>query len=94
VALRFHRFFLTLRMFAFAVMFGGGPMALRRVFVMFRRLHMSFLWHASSPWFEFRCLLNAVSVAIVPAAASDLARKSIFSKVAFRVSITGRSIGT
>jgi hypothetical protein len=94
VALRFHRLFLTLGMFAFAVMFGSSPMALRRAFVMFRRPGMSFLWHANSPWFELRCLLNAVSVAIVPAAASDLARKSIFSKVAFRVSISGRSIGT
>ena len=46
VALRFHRFFLTLGVFALAVMFGSSPMALRRVFVMFRRLGMSFFRHA------------------------------------------------
>jgi hypothetical protein len=76
VALRFRRFFATLGVFAFAVMFGSSPMALGGVFVMFRRLGMSFLWHAGSPWFELRCLLNAVSVVIVPAVAPDLARKS------------------
>jgi hypothetical protein len=83
VALRFHRFFLTLGMFAFAVMFGSSPMAFRGVFVMFRRLGMSFLRHAGSPWFELRCLLNAVSVVIVPAKTRDLCGKSISWKVAF-----------
>jgi hypothetical protein len=42
-------------------MLGSGPMALRGVFVMFRRLGMSFLRHASSPWFELRCRVNAVA---------------------------------
>src|ERR1700678_4485552 len=72
VGLRFRRFFVALRVFAFAVMLGSSPMALRGVFVMFRRLGMSFLRHASSPWFELRCLLNAVSVVIVPASTRDL----------------------
>jgi hypothetical protein len=94
VALCFHRFFLTLGMFAFAVMFGSSPMAFRGVFVMFRRLGMSFLRHAGSPWFELRCLLNAVSVVIVPAKTRDLCGKSISWKVAFQVSIGGCSIGT
>jgi hypothetical protein len=63
--------------FAFAVMFGSSPMALRGVFVMFRRLGVSFPRHASSPRFELRCPRNAVSVVIVPAKMRDLCGKSI-----------------
>jgi hypothetical protein len=50
-------------------------MAFRGVFVMFRRLGMSFLGHASSPWFELRYPVNAVSVVIVPASTRQLSRK-------------------
>jgi hypothetical protein len=56
-------------------MFGSSPMAFRGVFVMFRGLGMSFLGHASSPWFELRCLPNVVSAVIVPASTRDLFRK-------------------
>jgi hypothetical protein len=83
VALRFRRFFLTLGVFAFAVMFGSSPMALGGAFVMLRRLGMRFLRHASSPWFELRCLLNAASVVIVPAKTQDLCGKSISWAVVF-----------
>ena len=55
----FVRFFLSLGVVAFAVMFGGRPMALRSGFVMLRRLGVGFLGHSSSPWFELRWLLNA-----------------------------------
>ena len=56
MALGFHRFLTTLRMITLAVMFGGRPVALRCVFVMFRRLAMSVFRHASSPWFELHRL--------------------------------------
>jgi hypothetical protein len=46
LTLRFRRLFLTLGVFAFAVMFGGSPVALGGGFVMFRRLVMSFPRHA------------------------------------------------
>ena len=46
MALRFRRFLVTLGVFAFAMMFGGSPMALSGSFVMFRRLGMSFLRHS------------------------------------------------
>jgi hypothetical protein len=41
MALGLHRFLTTLSMVAFAVMFSGRPVALHRVFVVFRRLAMS-----------------------------------------------------
>jgi uncharacterized membrane protein YtjA (UPF0391 family) len=84
----------TLGVFAFAVMFGSSPMTLRGVFVMFRRLGMSFLRHASSPWFELRCLLNAVSVVIVPASTRDLLRKQSPRGSTFETRLGGSSIGT
>ena len=71
VALRFRRCFVTLGVFAFAMMFGGGPMALGGAFVMFRRLGMSFLRHSIFPLFECRCQVNSVSLVIVPAPAPD-----------------------
>jgi uncharacterized membrane protein YtjA (UPF0391 family) len=94
VALRFRRFFVTLGVFAFAVMFCSSPMALRGVFVMFRRLGMRFLRHASSPWFELRCLLNAVSVVIVPDSTRDLFLKQSPRVSTFETRLGGRSIGT
>jgi uncharacterized membrane protein YtjA (UPF0391 family) len=94
VALRFRRFFVTLGVFAFAVMFGSTPMALRGVFVMFRRLGMRFLRHASFPWFELRCLLNAVSVVIVPDSTRDLFLKQSPRESTFETRLGGRSIGT
>src|ERR1700735_1678900 len=93
VALCFRRLFVSLDMFAFAVMFCSSPMALRGVFVMFRRLGMSFLRHASSPWFELRCLLNAVSVVIVPASTRDLFLKQSPRVSTFETRLGGRSIG-
>jgi hypothetical protein len=52
MAASLRRFFLSLRVFAFAMMRGGRFMALRSVFVVFRRLGMGFCGHASLPWFE------------------------------------------
>jgi uncharacterized membrane protein YtjA (UPF0391 family) len=71
VALCFRRFFVTLGVFAFAMMFGSSPMALSGVFVMFRRLRMSFLRHSIFPLFECRCQVNSLSLVIVPAPAPD-----------------------
>jgi uncharacterized membrane protein YtjA (UPF0391 family) len=71
VALCFRRFFVSLDVFAFAVMFGSSPMALSGVFVMFRRLGMSFLRHSIFPLFECRCHVNSLSLVIVPAPAPD-----------------------
>jgi uncharacterized membrane protein YtjA (UPF0391 family) len=71
VALRFRRFFVTLGVFALAMMFGGSPMALSGVFVMFRRLGMSFLRHSIFPLFECRYRVNSLSLVIVPAPAPD-----------------------
>ena len=62
---------MRLCVFAFAVMFGSSPMALRGVFVMFRRLGMSFLRHSIFPLFECRCRVNSLSLVIVPAPAPD-----------------------
>jgi hypothetical protein len=45
MALRLRRLLASLGMIAFAVMFGGSPMALRGGLVMFRGLGMSFLGH-------------------------------------------------
>ena len=64
-------FFVTLGVFAFAMMIGGGPMALGGVFVMFRRLRMGFPRHSIFPLFECRCQVNSVSLVIVPAPAPD-----------------------
>ncbi len=52
VALGLRRFFASLGVLAFAMMFGSRPMALRGVFMMFSRLGMSFLRHFSFPWFS------------------------------------------
>jgi uncharacterized membrane protein YtjA (UPF0391 family) len=71
VALCFRRLFVSLDMFAFAMMFGSSPMALSGVFVMFRRLGMSFLRHSIFPLFECRCQVNSLSLVIVPAPAPD-----------------------
>jgi hypothetical protein len=60
------RFLTTLRVVAFAMVLGGCPMALRRGFVVFRRLAVSVLGHMSFPWFEFQRPLNASRQASFP----------------------------
>jgi uncharacterized membrane protein YtjA (UPF0391 family) len=66
MALGLHRFLTTLGMVAFAVMFSGRPVALGRVFVVFRCLAMSVPGHVSFPWFELQRPLNASPACIVP----------------------------
>jgi hypothetical protein len=56
VALGLRRFFLTLRVLAFAVVGCSRPMALRSILVMFRRLGMGFRGHS--------ILLGRVAMAI------------------------------
>jgi hypothetical protein len=53
VALGLRRFFLTLSVLALAVVGRSRPMALRGVFMMFRRLGMRFRGHSSSPWSSY-----------------------------------------
>jgi uncharacterized membrane protein YtjA (UPF0391 family) len=60
------RFLAGLGVIALAMMFGSSAMALRRGFVMFRRLRMGFPRHSIFPWLECRCPLNSPSVVIVP----------------------------
>ena len=83
MALRLRRFFTRLGVIALTVMFGGYPMALRRGFVMFRRLRMGFPRHSIFPWLVCRCPMNSLSVVIVPAKTRDLCGKSISWKVVF-----------
>src|SRR5271166_5448561 len=54
MAVGLRRFLTTLRVLALAVMFGSHLVALRGVLVVFRRLVVSVLGHASPPSFELR----------------------------------------
>jgi hypothetical protein len=65
-AVGLRRFLTTLGMVGFAVMFGGRPVTLRRIFVMFRRLAMSVPGHVSFPSFELQPSLNASQPASFP----------------------------
>ena len=72
MALGLRRFLTTLRMVAFPVMFRGRPMALRRVFVMFRRLAMCVPGHVRFPWCELHRPLNASRPASFPTSPNSL----------------------
>ena len=66
MAVGLRRFLTTLGMVGFAVMFGGRPVTLRRIFVMFRRLVMSVPGHVSFPSFELQPSLERLAGGIVP----------------------------
>ena len=72
MAVGLRRFLTTLSMVAFAVMFGGRPVTLRRIFVMFRRLAMSVPGHVSFPSFELQRSLNASRQASFPTSPNSL----------------------